>query len=118
VLSGLKKKIFLNQIKRAIELTHQQGIDVELFTQFGLPHENLEDAMMTLEFLKDNKVPIRGNSNSQQTQIYFGTELQHHYKKYGFPLAKRLLIFLSATSIKHPAYHRLRSNQSHLGKEF
>jgi radical SAM superfamily enzyme YgiQ (UPF0313 family) len=83
VLSSLKKKISLDQIRRAIELTHQQGIDVELFTQFGLPLETFEDAMMTLEFLKDNQVPIRGNSNSQQTQIYFGTELQHHHKKYG-----------------------------------
>ncbi len=96
VLSSLKKKISLDQIRRAIELTHQQGIDVELFTQFGLPLETFEDAMMTLEFLKDNQVPIRGNSNSQQTQIYFGTELQHHHKKYGvFPLENQTPPYLS-----------------------
>ena len=83
VLSSLKKKISLDQIRTAIELTHQQGIDVELFTQFGLPYETFEDAMMTLSFLKNNQVPIRGNSNSQQTQIYFGTELQDYHKKYG-----------------------------------
>ena len=96
VLSSLKKKISLDQIRNAIELTHHQGIDVELFTQFGLPHETFEDAMMTLGFLKETRVPIRGNSNSQQTQIYFGTELQHHHNKYGvFPLENQTPPYLS-----------------------
>ena len=96
VLSGLKKKISLNQIRSAIELTNQQGIGVELFTQFGLPHETFDDALMTLKFLKDNRVPIRGNSNAQQTQIYFGTELQHRHKKHGvFPLENQTPHYLS-----------------------
>ena len=64
-------------------------MDVELFTQYGLPHETFEDAMLTLKFLKDNNVPIQGNSNSQQTQIYFGTDLFDHHQKYGItPLEK------------------------------
>jgi len=96
VLSKLKKKISLDQIRKAIDLTHQQGIGVELFTQFGLPHETFEDAMTTFRFLKDNQVPIRGNSNSQQTQIYFGTELYTHHKKYGvFPFENQTPPYLS-----------------------
>ena len=96
VLSNLKKKISLDQIRKAIDLTHHQGIGVELFTQYGLPHETFNDAMMTLKFLKDNQIPIQGNSNSQQTQIYFGTDLHNHYKKYGIsPLENHTPPYLS-----------------------
>jgi len=96
VLSRLKKKISLQHIRRAIKLTQRQGLDVELFTQYGLPNETFEEAMMTLQFLKENNVPIRGNSNSQQTQIYFGTELFDHHAKYGIrPLEESFPPYLS-----------------------
>ncbi len=83
VICHLKKKISLDHVRRAIRLTQKQGIDVELFSQYGLPHETFEDAMMTLQFIKDNKVPIRGNTNPQQTQIYFGTDLYDNYEGWG-----------------------------------
>jgi len=96
VLAGLKKKISLHHIRKAIKLTQKQGMDIELFTQYGLPNETFEDALMTLKFLKDNNIPIRGNSNSQQTQIYFGTELFDHYRKYRIrPLGKNRPPYLS-----------------------
>jgi anaerobic magnesium-protoporphyrin IX monomethyl ester cyclase len=96
VLFSLKKKISLDHIRRAIKLTQKHGMDIELFTQYGLPNETFGDAMMTLKFLKDNKIPIRGNSNSQQTQIYFGTELFDLHEKYGIrPLEKRIPPYLS-----------------------
>jgi len=96
VLASLKKKISLEQIKKAIKLTQQQRIGVELFTQFALPFETFTDAIMTLKFVKENKVPIQGNSNAQQTQIYFGTELSWNYKNYGiFPLENRRPAYLS-----------------------
>ena len=89
VLSQLKKKISLDDVRRAIGLTHKQGLDVELFSQYGLPNETFDDAMMTLRFLKDNDVPIQGNTNPQQTQIYFGTDLYDNHQSWGiFPLAK------------------------------
>ncbi|MGD9245269.1 MAG: hypothetical protein PVH36_10080, partial [Desulfobacterales bacterium] len=59
-----------------------QDIEVELFTLFGLPYETFEDAVKTLEFVKNNNVKIMGNTNSQQMQIYFGTHLAKHYKDY------------------------------------
>jgi len=96
VLSFLKKKISLPDIRRAIKLTQQQGLDVELFTQYGLPNETFAEAIITLQFLKENSVPIQGNSNSQQTQIYFGTELFARYAQYGIrPLEKSFPPYLS-----------------------
>ncbi|MBW1679187.1 MAG: B12-binding domain-containing radical SAM protein, partial [Deltaproteobacteria bacterium] len=96
VLFSLKKKISLDHIRSAIKLTQKHGMDIELFTQYGLPNETFGDAMMTLKFLKDNNILIRGNSNSQQTQIYFGTELFDLHEKYGIrPLEKRIPQYLS-----------------------
>ena len=83
VLENLNKKISLDDLRGAIRLTQKHGIDVELFTQYGLPNETFDDAMKTLQFLKDNKVKIRGNSNSQQMQLYFGTEVFDSYQEYG-----------------------------------
>lgn len=96
VLLALKKKISLEQVRKAIKLTQKEGMDVELFTQYGLPNESFEDALTTLKFLKDNKILIRGNSNSQQTQIYFGTEIFDHHEKYGIiSLEKNIPPYLS-----------------------
>ena len=83
VLEGLHKSISLDDMRKAIKLTQKWGMDVELFTQYGLPHETFADAMKTFKFLKDNDVKIRGNSNSQQMQVYFGTEVFDSYQEYG-----------------------------------
>ena len=96
VLCRLKKKISLDDVRRAIRLTHNQGMDVELFSQYGLPNETFDDAMMTLQFLKDNNVPIQGNSNPQQTQIYFGTDLYDNHQSWGIrPLEKNMPPYIS-----------------------
>ncbi|MDY7032581.1 MAG: radical SAM protein [Thermodesulfobacteriota bacterium] len=96
VLEGLNKKISLGQLEKAIERTQRQGIDVELFTQYGLPNETFDDAMKTLNFLKDNQVKIRGNSNSQQMQLYFGTEILNSHLEYGIhPLEKDAPAYIS-----------------------
>ncbi|MBI4620377.1 MAG: B12-binding domain-containing radical SAM protein [Desulfobacterales bacterium] len=96
VLEGLKKNISLNDMRRAIKLTQKNGIDVELFTQYGLPHENFGDAMKTLQFLKDNDVKIRGNSNSQQMQVYFGTDVFNSCQEYGVrPLERDMPAYMS-----------------------
>ncbi|MFH2011633.1 MAG: radical SAM protein [Pseudomonadota bacterium] len=96
VLNGLKKNISLDDMRKAIKLTQKNGIDVELFTQYGLPNETFNDAMMTLQFLKDNDVKIRGNSNSQQMQVYFGTDVFNSYQEYGVrPLEKNMPAYMS-----------------------
>ncbi|OIP30422.1 MAG: hypothetical protein CO106_10450 [Deltaproteobacteria bacterium CG_4_9_14_3_um_filter_44_9] len=96
VLEGLKKNISLNDMRRAIKLTQKHGIDVELFTQYGLPNETFDDAMKTLQFLKENDVKIRGNSNSQQMQVYFGTDVFNSYHEFGVrPLEKNIPAYMS-----------------------
>ena len=96
VLKDLNKKISLDDMRRAIQLTQKHGIDVELFSQYGLPKETFEDAMKTLQFLKDNHIKIKGNSNSQQMQLYFGTEVFYLHQKYGIrPLEKDTPSYMS-----------------------
>ncbi|MDY6856394.1 MAG: radical SAM protein [Thermodesulfobacteriota bacterium] len=96
VLKHLKKDLSLDDMERAIRLTKKNEIDVELFTQYGLPNETFADAMKTLQFLKDNDVKIRGNSNSQQMQLYFGTEVLNSQQKYGIqPLEKAAPLYIS-----------------------
>lgn len=96
VLTTLKKNISLQHVRRAIELTRKHGIGVELFSQYGLPNETVADALMTLQFVKDNHVPIQGNTNPQQTQIYFGTELYNNHEQWGIrPLEQQRPPYIS-----------------------
>jgi radical SAM superfamily enzyme YgiQ (UPF0313 family) len=83
VLPKLDKHMSIEKVTEAIRITQNEGIEVELFTMFGLPHETFEDGMKTLEFVKKNQVRIMGNTNSQQMKIYFGTHMAEHYEDYG-----------------------------------
>jgi radical SAM superfamily enzyme YgiQ (UPF0313 family) len=99
VLSKLDKRISIEKVAEAIALAQSQDVDVELFTIFGLPHETMADAVETIEFVKRNKVKIRGNTNSQQMQIYFGTHMAEHYADYGIrPLKDDRPAYLSIGS--------------------
>jgi len=82
VLSKLDKKVSVEKVADAIKLAQNEGIEVELFTMFGLPFETFDDALETLDFVKKNNVKIMGNTNSQQMQIYFGTHMAEHYQQY------------------------------------
>jgi anaerobic magnesium-protoporphyrin IX monomethyl ester cyclase len=82
VLKGLGKEISLSRLRWAVALAQDHGIDVELFSQYGLPRERFEDALRTLEFVK-SCVPVRGNSNAQQTRLYFGTALHDRVSDFG-----------------------------------
>jgi hypothetical protein len=83
VYPGLNKNLEPEAIREAARLALDAGLDVELFSQFALPNEALEDAMATLEFVKGCGVKIQGNSNAQQMQIYFGSEICSNYAQYG-----------------------------------
>ncbi len=82
ILMGLGKRISLEKIQRAIKWTQKQGLDIELFSQYGLPHETFDDALETLRFVREMGVKIKGNTNSQQMQLYFGTRVYDRYKEY------------------------------------
>jgi anaerobic magnesium-protoporphyrin IX monomethyl ester cyclase len=72
------------------------GLDVELFSQYALPNEELEDAMATLQFVKDCGVKIQGNTNAQQMQLYFGSDICSNHARYGVtPLRESFPPYLS-----------------------
>jgi len=83
VLKRIRKPLDLEEIERAIHLAQQAGVEVELFSQYGLPGETLDDAQRTLRFVQDNQVKVSGNTNAQQMQIYFGTEIQQEADRFG-----------------------------------
>jgi radical SAM superfamily enzyme YgiQ (UPF0313 family) len=94
VLPELDKHMSIEKVIEAIRITQNEGIEVELFTMFGLPYETFQDGLQTLEFVKKNRVKIMGNTNSQQMQIYFGTPMSQHYEDYG----------IRPLNIRRPAY--------------
>ena len=99
VMSKLDKQVSIDKVAEAIAMAQHAGIEVELFTQFGLPYETFEDALKTLEFVKRNNVKIMGNTNSQQMQIYFGTPMAQQYENYN----------IRPLNTKRPAYISLGS---------
>ena len=110
VLTRLGKHLAIEKVVHAIKMAQQQEIEVELFTIFGLPFETFDDAVKTLEFVKENRVKIMGNTNSQQMQIYFGTDMARHYKDYNIrPLNTNRPAYLSIGSQYETEY--MRSNE-------
>jgi len=83
VYPHLNKNLDPDRIREAIEMAFAAGLDVELFSQYALPHERFLDAMQTLNFVKESGVKIRGNSNAQQMQIYYGSEIAADPAKFG-----------------------------------
>jgi radical SAM superfamily enzyme YgiQ (UPF0313 family) len=75
VLERSGKAIRPDEIREAAVTALDAGLDVELFSQYGLPGESRDDALATLAFVRDCGVAIRGNSNAQQMQLYFGSEI-------------------------------------------
>jgi radical SAM superfamily enzyme YgiQ (UPF0313 family) len=96
VFPALNKGLDPDRIARAAGAAAAADLQVELFSQFALPHERLADAMQTLRFVKDCGVPIRGNSNAQQMQLYFGSQVCADPQRFGVrSLRNRLPAYLS-----------------------
>ena len=83
VYPHLNKNLNPDSIRQAIDMALSAGMDVELFSQYALPHERFEDATKTLNFVKESGVKIRGNSNAQQMQIYFGSQIAEDPSAFG-----------------------------------
>ncbi len=99
VLRKIRKPLALERVQQAIRLAQEAGIEVELFSQYGLPGESSEDALKTFRFVQENNVQIRGNTNPQQMQIYFGTEIERDPVAYGIrPFTEPIPSYLSLGS--------------------
>jgi len=83
ILEGTKKNLDVERLPKVVKLTQSLGIDVELFSIYGLPGETLDDARKTLNFVKGHGIVMEGNAGAQQLEIYFGSELHQKYKDYG-----------------------------------
>jgi radical SAM superfamily enzyme YgiQ (UPF0313 family) len=83
VLERVNKSIDPGRVAAAARELLAAGIDVELFSQYALPGERIDDALRTLQFVTDCGVAIRGNSNAQQLQLYFGSEICSNHGRYG-----------------------------------
>jgi hypothetical protein len=96
VIRSLNKQLAPEQIREAARRALEAGLDVELFSQYALPQERQEDALATLQFVKDCGVKIRGNTNAQQMQLYFGSQICAAPDRYGIvPLRETFEPFLS-----------------------
>jgi hypothetical protein len=83
VLKRIHKGIDLKRLSEVIRLTQEAGIQVELFSMFGLPGETFGQALHTLSFVKENDVAIEGNSISQQAHLFFGTPMNDDPESFG-----------------------------------
>ncbi len=84
VLRKTGKGTSLDRMAKAIQLAKSAGLNVELFSIYGLPGETVEQARQTRDFVRSSKVPIRENSGGQQMQLYFGSTYENQHVKYGF----------------------------------
>ena len=96
VLEKINKPIALERLSDVIRLTQEAGMNVELFSMFGLPGETFDQALGTLAFVKKNRVAIDGNSISQQAHLFFGTPMNDDPAAYGMhPFCRTRPAYLS-----------------------
>jgi len=89
ILDETGKDIGLDHMRRMVEAAQSLGMEVELFTMYGLPGETIEHTRQTMSFVRSYKIPIFANSYSQQLQLYFGSIYERNPEKYGFKVLPR-----------------------------
>lgn len=93
----LRKPIDLARFEEIVKFTQSVGIEVEVFTLYGLPKQTKESCLKTLDFLKRLGIKIAGNSSGQKLHLFFGTDIADDPQRYGIRLSnKRLPLYLSA----------------------
>jgi anaerobic magnesium-protoporphyrin IX monomethyl ester cyclase len=89
VNKAVHKRVDLRQFEETVRMTRSAGIEVEVFTLYGLPKQTRESALRTLRFLQGLEVKISFNSAGQQLFLFFGTDVFDHPRKYGIRLLKK-----------------------------
>jgi anaerobic magnesium-protoporphyrin IX monomethyl ester cyclase len=89
VNKAINKRIDLARFEETVRLTQSKGIEVEVFTLYGLPKQTKESCLKTLDFLKRMSIKITANSAGQQLILFFGTDVLDHPRKYGIRLLNR-----------------------------
>ena len=94
-LKTVNKHVDPDGLARAVRLSRDAGLKVELFTLFGLPGETLAGSLSTLDYVRNNGVAIEGNSVSQQLHLFFGVPINDAPEENDIAL----------TTVTRPAYH-------------
>jgi anaerobic magnesium-protoporphyrin IX monomethyl ester cyclase len=94
-LKAINKPLDPEGLSRAVKLSQDAGLKVELFTLFGLPGDSLESSIATLNYVRDHQVEIEGNSISQQFHLFFGVPINDNPQSYD----------ISLMEVTRPAYH-------------
>lgn len=87
ILELMDKKITIEQIKNAVEVTHDIGIKVKAFILHGFPGENLESTKETIQLLEELKDKIDRISLFRFTPLP-GSPVYENAKKYNLNLPK------------------------------
>jgi radical SAM superfamily enzyme YgiQ (UPF0313 family) len=93
----LDKKLDLGLFSSVVKMTQKLGMEVEVFSLYGLPGQTVASCKKTLDLLKELGIEVKGNSSGQQLELFFGTEIANDPSKYGIKLTKRKKpLYLSA----------------------
>ncbi len=96
-INYLSEKKFIDNMKKIIMCTKKLKLDPMVNIITGLPGETIEDANITLNFIK--KLNINSYSHNY-LKIYSGTEIFNEYKKWKYKLVKNEFVF--PTIVKYP----------------
>lgn len=82
ILGLMNKKITIEEIRRAISITHEVGIKVKAFILHGFPGENIESTKETIQLLEELKDKIDRISLFRFVPLP-GSPVYNHAKDYG-----------------------------------
>lgn len=68
----INKHVHPEKLTKAIRLCQDHGIEVELFSLYGLPGDTYPSSLETIDYVRRNNVAIEGNSISQQLHLFWG----------------------------------------------
>ncbi len=85
VLKRMNKGITMDQVKRVLDWTNTLGIQQKPFFTFGHIEETMDDAQLTLDFIRDNLGRMAMPSIGVGIRVYPGTEVER------FAMAQNLL---------------------------
>src|SRR5208283_785893 len=58
ILDETGKDIGLDHMRRMVKVSQSLGIEVELFSMYGLPGETIENVRQTLNFVRSYNIPV------------------------------------------------------------
>ncbi len=89
VNKACRKNIDLAAFASVVRKSQALGMEVEVFTLYGLPGQNEESAARTVEFLRALGIDISGNSGGQKLNLFFGTDVARDPGRFGLTVGRR-----------------------------